>query len=436
MAAHVEHLKVVLNLMHLHKFYVNSKKCSFGETEVSYLGHEISAQGVAADSDKVAVMLKGPLPKSVTELRGFLGLTCYYWRFVKNYGQIARPLIELLKKNGFVWSEAATGAFQALKEVVTSLPVLVLPDFQQEFTVETDASGAGIGAVLSQNMRPIAFLSQAFSSQGRIKSVYERELLAIVKAVTKWKHYLTGKEFVIKTYQRSLNHLLDQKVVSTIQQRWTAKLIGLTYRIEYKPGVENRVAYALSRRPHDEEFVQLTLAAPLTLDKAALLKAIKEDKELGRIFKELEQGQSNNSGYNLELSMLYKNGCLVIPTGTPFIPKLLERFHTSATGGHEGALKTFKRLTQEVVWKSMRQDVVQFIKGCQLCQENKYATLSSAGLLAPLLIPKQIWTDISLDFVEGLPASRGFNSILVVVDRLIKYAHFISPKHPFTAKIK
>lgn len=170
---HVEHLKVVLGLMKQHQFYVNAKKCSFGETEVSYLGHKISVQGVAADSDKIAAMVKWPVPKSVTELRGFLGLTGYYCRFVKNYRQIARPLTELLKKNGFMWSDEANGAFQTLKLAVSSLPILILPDFQQEFSVETNVSGAGIGVVLSQNKRRIAYLSQAFSSQGRIKSVYE-----------------------------------------------------------------------------------------------------------------------------------------------------------------------------------------------------------------------------------------------------------------------
>ena len=122
-----------------------------------------------------------------------------------------------MRKSGFEWNESATMAFQELKRAITNLPVLVLPDFQQEFTVEMDASGVGIGAVLSQNKRPIAYLSQAISSQGRIKSVYERELLAFVRAVTKWKHYLSSQEFVIKTDKRSLRHLLEQKSVSTIQ---------------------------------------------------------------------------------------------------------------------------------------------------------------------------------------------------------------------------
>ena len=284
---HVKHLDIVLQLLKLHKFFVNAKKCVFGSSKIAYLGHIISFQGVAADPKKIEAMVKWAKPKSVTELRGFLGLTGYYRRFVKNYGLIARPLTNLLKKDGFKWDDKATQAFDKLKEVVTQLPVLVLPDFQKEFTVETDASGTGIGAVLSQDKRPIAFLSQAFSGQGRIRSVYERELLAIVMALTKWKHYLAGNEFVIKTDQRSLRHLLDQKAVSTIQQRWASKLIGLKYRIEYKPGVDNKVADALSRKPPSEEFVQLTLRAPLSLDVSALKKAVKADTGLSKIIAEI-----------------------------------------------------------------------------------------------------------------------------------------------------
>jgi len=123
-----------------------------------------------------------------------------------------------------------------------------------------------------------------------------------------------------------------------------------------------------------------------------------------------------------------------LPESSPFIPKLLEQFHTSPIGGHEGAFKTFKRLSSEVYWKGMRKDVVEFLKGCQVCQQNKYSTLSPAGLLQPLPIPTKVWSNISLDFIEGLPVSSGYDAVLVVVDRLSKYGHFIPLKHPYTAK--
>lgn len=153
--------------------------------------------------------------------------------------------------------------------------------------------------MLSHDRRSVAFLSQDFSSTGRIKSVYERELLA-VKAVTGWKHYLIEKEFVIKIDQCSLQHLLDQKSMSTVQQRWAAKLIGLNYRIEFKPGVENRVANALSRRPAIEELSHLSLSVPLTLEKEALAKEVKVNPELSSIIRELEKGGSNQLGYRIE----------------------------------------------------------------------------------------------------------------------------------------
>lgn len=125
----------------------------------------------------------------------------------------------------------------------------------------------------------------------------------------------------------------------------------------------------------------------------------------------------------------------MIHANSPMIPKLLEQFHSSVIGGHEGALKTYKRLLQEVYWRGMRKDVIKFITHCQECQENKYGTTSPAGLLSSLPIRQQVWTNVSMDFVEGLPSSKRFNSILVVVDRLSKYSHFIPLKHHFTAKI-
>lgn len=437
-AEHKEHLRIVLSVLKKHQFYANEKKCAFGQSSVAYLGHVISAEGVAADPEKIEAMKSWPQPKNVTLLRGFLGLTGYYRRFVASYGKIARPLTDLLKKDGFKWSEGADKAFCWLKSAMMMLPVLRLPDFNKPFVVETDASGVGIGAVLSQENHPVAYISKAFSSTGRVKSVYERELLAIVYAVTKWRHYLTGNPFTIRTDQKSLRHLLEQRTVSVEQQKWTSKLLGLNYTIEYRPGKDNRVADALSRQQgvvNDAvELQEFQLTAPLSIDLDELALQVEKDKELQNIILAIKEGVNAPEGYYLKQGHLFHDGRLVIPTKSPFIPSLMKQFHDSAIGGHEGALKTFKRMAREVYWKGMRGEVTEFIKACEVCQRNKYSTLSPAGLLSPLPIPTQVWSDISLDFVEGLPVSRGLDVIMVVVDRLSKYAHFIPLRHPFTAK--
>jgi hypothetical protein len=217
---HLNHLSVTLNLLREHKLYAKHSKCKFGCHTVDYLGHIVLGDGVQADPGKIQAMVDWPLPKNVKSLRGFLGLTGYYRKFIRNNGTIATLLTSLLKKNAFAWNEEATHAFQMLKEVVTHAPVLALPNFTQSFVIECDASGVGIGAVIIQSNRPIAFLSKALKGRALYLLTYENEFFALVMAIQKWRPYLVGQTFVVKTNQQSLKFLLEQKIGMPCQQKW------------------------------------------------------------------------------------------------------------------------------------------------------------------------------------------------------------------------
>jgi hypothetical protein len=215
---------------------------------VEYLGHFITKEGVSTDPSKIMAVSNWPQPQNLKKLRGFLGLAGYYRRFVKDFGKIAKPLTDLLKKDNFVWNEEATSAFSLLKQALITAPVLTLPDFSKKFVVETDASGKGIGAVLMQDQHPIAYISKSLGPRQQALSVYERELLAIVYVVQKWGAYLSHAPFIIKTYQKSIKHILEQQLNTPFQQVWVAKLMGFEFEIHYKEGVSNVAADALSRK--------------------------------------------------------------------------------------------------------------------------------------------------------------------------------------------
>ncbi|KAD4179279.1 hypothetical protein E3N88_27870 [Mikania micrantha] len=255
MEQHYQHLLSILELLSNHQFYAKLTKCCFGQHQVHFLGHLISEEGVQVDQERISAIQSWPLPSNVREVRGFLGLTGYYRRFVRNYGIIARPLTNLTKKDGFKWNEEATVAFEKLKNILMTAPVLKLPNFAQPFIVECDASSEGVGAILIQDNHPVAYFSKGFSINYKLKSAYDRELLALVLAVQKWSHYLLGRYFFIKTDHYTLKFLLEQRVTTVEQQRLLVKLIPYDFSIIHKAGKENKGADALSRRPMTSELV-------------------------------------------------------------------------------------------------------------------------------------------------------------------------------------
>ncbi|GJV00143.1 retrotransposon-related protein [Tanacetum coccineum] len=351
---------------------------------------------------------------------------------VLDYGGIAKPLTQLLKKDSFKWNSEAEKAFQHLKQAMITPPILALPDFSSTFIIETDASSQGIGVVLMQHGHPIAFIRKTLSPKNLMLSTYERVLLVVIHAVQKWNNYLLDKHFIIKTDQESLKYLLEHKLTTHFQQKWVSKLLGFDYEIQYKKGVENKVADALSR-VHSGELLSLLL----TSVDSQLLDSIKatwnSDPVLHKLISELQLNPSSHSRYQWTGKELRRNNKLVIGNDTTLKQKLLHWMHNSPQGGHSGISTTLKRIQSLFYRPKLRTDVHTYIKECEVCQKCKADLAASPGLLQPLPIPKGIWEDIAMDFIEGFPISKGKSVILVVIDRLSKYSHFIALKRPFSA---
>ncbi|KAK9134740.1 hypothetical protein Syun_014070 [Stephania yunnanensis] len=306
--------------------------------------------------------------------------------------------------------------------------------FHPTFVLETDASGFGLGAVLMQQGHPIAYFSQLLSPRNQLKSIYERELMAMVLAVQKWRHYLLGRHFLINTDQRSLKYLLEQRVVQPEYQKWVAKLIGYDFEIQFKAGVTNKAADALSRINPPSKVSLQTLVSHRILEVQDIKEAVAHDPFLSKVLADLQQGSAAWPHYTLHHGLLLFKSKLVLPKGSPLLQRILFEYHDGALGGHSGFLRTFKRIERDLYWVGMRQDIKRYVAECSICQQHKYQSLSPAGLLQPLPIPQQVWEDVAMDFIEGLPKSNGFSVIFVVVDRLTKYGHFIPLAHPFSAK--
>jgi transposase InsO family protein len=430
---HLQHVDKVLQLLKEHQLYAKPSKCFFGVKEVEYLGHIVSHEGVKVDPNKIKAMMDCPIPKTLKNLRGFLGLTGYYHKFVRNYGRIAAPLTTLTKKDAFSWTPEATKAFEQLKEAMCTAPVLTTPDFTKTFIVECDASGNGIGVVLMQEGRPLAFESRPIKGRDLHKPIYEKEMMAILHALKKWRPYLIGRHFKVKTDHDSLKYFLEQRLSSEKQQKWVTKILGYDFEIVYKKGKQNVVVDALSRKDED---VEAFLYAISIIQPDWIIEARdewKNDEKVWTLIERLQQDSGASDTFTWKNDSLWYKDRLYLCKNSQLKQKVLLELHTSPVGGHSGFLKTYHRVKKDFFWDGLKTDVQRFVAECLVCQQNKVETIKTPGLLQPLSIPSQRWEEVSMDFITGLPKSEGKSVIMVIVDRLTKYAHFCALSHPLKA---
>ena len=501
-AEHLHHLERILEKLDSHKLYAKLSKCSFALSSVKFLGHVVSAQGISPDPSKVQLVQDWPMPGNVADLRSFMGLASYFRKFLPDFASSTACLTRLFKKDvRWDWTPACQAAFDTVKALLTSAPVLKLPDHSQEFTIIADASGVGIGAVLLQGDRPIAFDGRKLTDTELKWSATEQEMLAVVHHVQKWRCYLEGRHFLVVTDHEPNTWFNSQKTLSPRQHRWYEHLGNLDFTWQYRPGRLN-MADPLSRHPifanslanaaicavatrsqhkarlpvtaapqgggitaHAEppevgaakavvpasstpspstdtsnstqEGTRLPLPnTPFNTDAMQILQDIRDGYTVDPLYDAEHADERAKHGLSLNDQGLWiRSNLVAVPANTDIHKVILRELHCSPYAGHFGIHRTLELIQRYYWWPHMQAEIAEFIKGCVPCQRSKPMHGPTAGKLLPLPVPSVHWEDISMDFVGPLPTTpREYDSILVVVDRLSKMAHFLPCKQTITAE--
>jgi hypothetical protein len=457
---HHAHIRLVLEALRKAKLYCNSKKCQFYLLEVDFLGHHISARGIEANSSKVDKILDWPVPKSVTDVRSFLGLVRYIAQYLPKLADFTVVLTPLTTKEAWKhfpqWTSEHQTAFEAIKAVVVSRECLTVIEHDNpgdnNIYVTCDASNWRTGATLSfgpswETARPVAFDSMQLKGAERNYPVHEKELLAIIRVLKKWRSDLLGMKFFVYTNHRTLQNFDTQCDLSRRQLRWQEFLSQYELQIVYIPGEANTVVDALSRvppnafpgehepaHPHAVWSVNTPVNAVLQITtNLSVLKSIKEGYNVDEFCKKVISNKSALKGIRCANDLWYIGDRLLIPRHGDLRENLFRLAHDNA--GHFGADKCYATLRNAYYWPNMRRDLEKsYIPSCVDCLRNKSCTMKPTGPLHPLPIPDQRGDSIAMDFIGPLPLDEGFDCILSITDRLHSDVRILPTRCDITAE--
>ncbi|GJZ99841.1 putative reverse transcriptase domain-containing protein [Tanacetum coccineum] len=401
---HEEHLKAILELLKKEQLYAKFSKCEFWIPKVQFLGHVIDSRGIHVDPAKIESIKDWASPKTPTEIRQFLGLAGYYRRFIEGFSKIANT------------------------------PILALPEGSEDFVVYYDASHKGLGVVLMQREKVIAYASRQLKVHEKNYTTHDLELGSVVFALKIWRHYLYGTRCTVFTDHKSLQHILDQKELNMRQRRWLELLSDYDCDIRYHPGKANVVADALSRKERIEPLRVRALVMTIGLDlPKRILEAQIEAQKPENLVNE-DVGGIIRRDIPRERLEPRADGTLClhsrswIPCYGDLRSVIMHESHKSKYSIHPGSEKMYQDVKKLYWWPNMKADIATYVSKCLTLwvkgQGPKHQ--GHRGLLVQPEIPEWKWDNITMDFITKLPrSSQGFDTVWVIVDRLTKSAHFL-----------
>jgi len=449
--SHYKHLEIVMSRLEEHELYVSPKKCSFMQENIEFLGLIIGNDGIKVNPEKVEVLRTWPKPKSVTEIRSFLGLMQFFRRFVPDFSKIASPLTDLTKKGSGVhrWNEKCDESFQRLKDLITNAPILVAPDWNKPFRGHVDASNMAVGGTLTQldgngRDRVIAFFSKKLAPAEQNYTANDRELLGLIRFLERFRCYLEGSEFEIITDNQVLKYLFTKPKLSRREARWIETLgnFGI-FPITLKAGKIHVLGDVLSRAPHAKENdPRINVMEVPYIEIGDIIESYDSDQFFGPVVKALKGEWPNNEKERIKLEklvpMFKKEGQKLLYTGRLCVPRksvsrILDLAHDCKTSGHFKFAKTMSRL-ENFHWRHKSRDVKNYIDGCIVCQQYKDSNQKKLTDPSSLEMPERRWGSLATDFIVHLPKTKdGYDAITTWVDRLSRRVHFIKCKTTDTA---